>query len=168
VNGIAARASKTAYNMIEWSFRPFAELSAADVYDMLRVRSDVFVVEQQCIYRDIDALDDRAWHLFARDAASSPAALAGYLRVLLPGAAGDDDADLRIGRVLTSPTHRGDGLGHALMARALEHIEARWPDTPARLHAQAHLQRFYGAYGFEPISDVHDDDGIAHIWMRRA
>lgn len=154
--------------MIEWSFKPFAELSAADVYDMLRVRSDVFVIEQRCIYRDIDGLDHGAWHLFARDAACSPAVLAGYLRVLLPGTTGDDDGDLRIGRVLTSQAHRGDGLGRALMARTLEHIDERWTGTPIRLHAQAHLQRFYGAFGFEPISDVHDDDGIAHIWMRRA
>jgi ElaA protein len=154
--------------MIDWTFKPFAELSPADVYDMLRARSDVFVIEQQCLYRDIDELDDRAWHLLARDVQASPGVLAGYLRVLLPGASGEDDADLRIGRVLTSQTHRGDGLGRALMARALEHIDERWPHAPMRLNAQAHLQRFYGAFGFEPCSDVHIEDGIPHIWMRRA
>ncbi|OXH81234.1 drug:proton antiporter, partial [Burkholderia multivorans] len=52
------------------------------------------------------------------------------------------------------------------LARALEHIRAQWPDTPVSLHAQAHLQRFYGAFGFTPSSDVHDEDGIAHVWMR--
>ncbi|CBW74332.1 Acetyltransferase, GNAT family [Mycetohabitans rhizoxinica HKI 454] len=152
--------------MIEWSFRHFAELSAADVYDMLDVRSEVFVVEQRCIYRDIDQLDWQAWHLFARDTRLPGCPCAGYLRVL-SAAQHDERADRVIGRVLTSPRHRGDGLGRALMAQALDHIGSRWPNTAVRLHAQAHLQRFYRGFGFEPISDEHDDDGIAHVWMRR-
>jgi ElaA protein len=85
--------------------------------------------------------------------------------VLLPD---NEDADIRIGRVLTTADFRGQGLGSAMLEAVLGHIHAQWPGTPIRLHAQAHLQPFYGAFGFEPISDVHEEDGIPHIWMRSA
>ena len=147
---------------------------------MLEARNAVFVVEQNCVYHDVDGLDKDAWHLFAyageaqpnaSGASSAPpdraqaSALAGYLRVLLPDAT---DADIRIGRVLTSSNFRRIGLGSAMLEQALKHIVAQWPTVAIKLHAQAHLQMFYGAFGFEPISDVHDDDGIPHIWMRSA
>jgi ElaA protein len=122
----------------------------------------VFVVEQQCIYKDIDDADQAAWHLGAHHADGR---LAGYLRVLLPDAG---SPDIRIGRVLTTAPFRGIGLGNALLAQALERIRAQWPGTPISLHAQAHLQKYYGAFGFSPSSEVHDDDGIPHIWMRSA
>ncbi|MEJ2767657.1 GNAT family N-acetyltransferase [Mycetohabitans sp. B46] len=152
--------------MIEWRVRHFAELSVADVYDMLDVRSEVFVVEQRCIYRDIDQLDWQAWRLFARDTRLPGRPCAGYLRVL-SAAQHDARADRVIGRVLASPRHRGDGLGRALMAQALDPIGSRWPSTAVRLHAQVHLPCFYRGFGFEPISDEHDNDSIASIWMRR-
>ena len=85
--------------------------------------------------------------------------------VLLPDAA---DADVRIGRVLTTVPFRGIGLGNAILEHSLAHIRAQWPDTPIRLHAQAHLQGFYGAFGFTPVSQIHDEDGIPHVWMRSA
>jgi len=156
--------------MIEWTFKPFAVLSAMDLYDILTARSDVFVIEQQCNYRDIDGLDVNAWHLLAYDTAQTPPALAGYLRVLLPNTAveANEDGDLAIGRVLTTRAHRGRGLGKALLDKALGHIETHWPNRPVRLHAQAHLQRFYARFGFMPVSDVHDEGGIPHLWMRRA
>ncbi len=91
--------------------------------------------------------------------------LAGYLRVLLPDEA---EPDIRIGRVLTTVDFRGVGLGSAMLERALHHIYAQWPGMPIRLDAQAHLQAFYGAFGFEPVSDVHEEDGIPHVWMRSA
>jgi ElaA protein len=175
------------HEFIEWRWKPFAALTAIEVYDMLEARNAVFVVEQNCVYRDIDGLDKDAWHLFAYSAEatangsgaendpSNPnaafndrpqaPALAGYLRVLLPDAT---DADIRIGRVLTSPNFRRIGLGSAILEQALKHILAQWPTAAIKLHAQAHLQMFYGAFGFEPISDIHDDDGIPHIWMRSA
>ena len=91
--------------------------------------------------------------------------IAGYLRVLLPDSG---DPDVRIGRVLTTAGYRGIRLGNALLERAIRHIAGQWPGVPIRLHAQAHLQPFYGAFGFEAISDVHEEDGIPHIWMRSA
>jgi ElaA protein len=150
---------------LEWRWKPFVDLTSVEVYEMLAARSAVFVVEQNCVYGDIDGLDVEAWHLLAYgagdDAALPP--LAGYLRVLLPDAA---DADVRIGRVLTTAPFRGLGLGNAMLERSLAHIRAQWPDTPIRLHAQAHLQGFYGAFGFTPVSEIHDEDGIPHVWMR--
>jgi ElaA protein len=150
---------------LEWRWKPFVNLTSIEVYEMLAARSAVFVVEQNCVYGDIDGLDVEAWHLLAYgagdDAALPP--LAGYLRVLLPDAA---DADVRIGRVLTTAPFRGLGLGNAMLERSLAHIRAQWPDTPIRLHAQAHLQGFYGAFGFRPVSAIHDEDGIPHVWMR--
>ncbi|MGF6805910.1 ElaA protein [Paraburkholderia sp. Clong3] len=150
---------------LEWRWKPFGNLTSVEVYEMLAARSAVFVVEQNCVYGDIDGLDVEAWHLLAYgtgDGAARPP-LAGYLRVLLPDAA---DADVRIGRVLTTAPFRGICLGKAMLERSLAQIRAQWPDTPIRLHAQAHLQGFYGAFGFEPVSEVHDEDGIPHVWMR--
>ncbi|MBC8737528.1 GNAT family N-acetyltransferase [Paraburkholderia sp. UCT31] len=150
---------------LEWRWKPFGNLTSVEVYEMLAARSAVFVVEQNCVYGDIDGLDVEAWHLLAYGTGDGVALppLAGYLRVLLPDAA---DADVRIGRVLTTALFRGIGLGNAMLERSLAQIRAQWPDTPIRLHAQAHLQGFYGAFGFEPVSEVHDEDGIPHVWMR--
>ncbi len=151
----------------DWLWKPFDELSALEVYAMLAARSEVFVVEQQCVYADIDGLDPDAWHLLVYShSANARPTLAGYLRVLQPKKG--EDADIRIGRVLTTPAFRGIGLGQAMLERTLAHIAKQWPHQPIRLHAQAHLQRFYASFGFEPISDVHLEDNIAHIWMRRA
>jgi ElaA protein len=150
---------------IEWRWKPFDDLTLAEVYAMLAARNEVFVVEQNCVYGDIDGLDTQAWHLLAFGEGAARPTLAGYLRVLLPD---ETDADIRIGRVLTTAGFRGKGLGNALLARALGHIRAQWPGTLIRLHAQAHLQDFYGAFGFAAMSEVHDEDGIPHVWMRSA
>ncbi|MGS0893422.1 GNAT family N-acetyltransferase [Burkholderia stagnalis] len=157
----ASATSSTAADL-DWRWKFFDALTAREIYSILEARSAVFVVEQNCVYRDIDEADQTAWHLAAYDPAGR---LAGYLRVLLPDAR---NADVRIGRVLTTAPFRGAGLGNGLLSRALGHIRAQWPGTPVSLHAQAHLQRFYGAFGFAPSSDVHDEDGIAHVWMRSA
>lgn len=148
---------------LEWRWKAFDDLTTAEVYAMLAARSAVFVVEQNCLYADIDGLDTQAWHLFAFGPGASRPPLASYLRVLLPDA---ENTDIRIGRVLTTAEFRGIGLGNAMLERALTHIRAQWPGTPIRLHAQAHLQAFYGAFGFAPISDIHEEDGIPHVWMR--
>ncbi|MDR5779943.1 GNAT family N-acetyltransferase [Caballeronia sp. LZ065] len=154
---------------LEWRWKAFDDLSTAEVYDMLAARSAVFVVEQNCVYGDIDGLDIDAWHLLAYGAGENGQrpVLAGYLRVLLPGTPNDTEKDVRIGRVLTTAKFRGLKLGNAMLERALERILAQWPDEPISLHAQAHLQRFYGAFGFVASSGTHDEDGIPHVWMRR-
>ncbi|WP_241019043.1 GNAT family N-acetyltransferase [Paraburkholderia sp. Tr-20389] len=151
----------------DWRWKAFNDLTNVEVYDMLAARAAVFIIEQNCLYDDVDGLDTGAWHLLAYGdhAPGARAPLAGYLRVLLPDG---EDTDIRIGRVLTTAEFRGRGLGRAMLEQVLGHIHAQWPATPIRLHAQAHLQAFYGAFGFEPVSDVHEEDGIPHIWMRSA
>lgn len=149
----------------DWQWKAFDALDAREVYAMLKLRSDAFVVEQNCAYGDIDGLDFGAWHLFAWSEEGGERALAGYLRVLPPDA---EDADVRIGRVVTSQNHRGIKLGNALLERAIAQIARQWPDVAMRLHAQAHLQKFYGAFGFSPVGEIHDEDGIPHVWMRSA
>ncbi|SAL31392.1 GCN5-like N-acetyltransferase [Caballeronia sordidicola] len=150
------------YSEFDWRWASFNELDAFDVYTVLAARSEVFVIEQQCLYADIDGQDTDAWHLLVLGQ-TTHAELAGYLRVLPP----DETGDVRIGRVLTRAPFRGIGLGQAMLERTLEHIAQQWPGRAIRLHAQAHLQRFYASSGFEPISDVHLEDDIPHIWMRR-
>ncbi|MCP2085149.1 MULTISPECIES: GNAT family N-acetyltransferase [Paraburkholderia] len=157
--------ASTRLAQLEWRWKAFEDLTAAEVYAMLAARSAVFVIEQNCLYGDIDGLDSDAWHLFAFGPGEKKPALAGYLRVLLPDA---DDTDIRIGRVLTTAEFRGIGVGNAMLERSLAHIRAQWPGTPIRLHAQAHLQGFYGAFGFTPVSNIHEEDGIPHVWMRSA
>jgi ElaA protein len=156
-------------NELEWRWKPFADLSSTEVYEILAARSAVFILEQKCLYGDVDGLDGDAWHLIAygRDEHGHRhgASLAAYLRVLLPDAM---HSDIRIGRVLTTAPFRGIGLGYALLQQALGRIDAQWPKVAISLHAQAHLQKFYGAFGFQSVSDVHDEDGIAHVWMRKA
>jgi ElaA protein len=156
-------------SQLEWRWKAFDDLTTAEVYDMLAARSAVFIVEQNCVYGDIDGLDVDAWHLLAYGEAvhGKRPALAGYLRVLLPGFPGENEKEIRIGRVLTTANFRGLKLGNAMLERALEQIVGQWPDDPISLHAQAHLQRFYGAFGFVPSSGIHDEDGIPHVWMRR-
>lgn len=147
---------------LEWRWKPFHVLTPVEVYDMLAVRNEVFIIEQNCVYGDVDGADKHAWHLLAY---GRNGALAGYLRVLLPD---KTSGDIRIGRVLTTAKFRGLGLGNALLARALDHIGGQWPGVSVSLHAQARLRAFYGAFGFVAVSDVHDEDGIPHIWMRSA
>ena len=114
---------------IEWHWKPFHDLTATEVYDMLAARNAVFVVEQNCVYGDIDGLDANAWHLFAYEKGASDNKLAGYLRVLLPDQV---ETDIRIGRVLTTADFRGIGLGSAMLEQALKHIVAQWPDAAIR------------------------------------
>jgi len=134
------------------------------LYDMLAARSAVFVIEQQCLYADMDGLDRHAWHLYGLDSAAVPPALAACARILPPDAY---DPAVRIGRVLTAPAYRGLGLGKQLLEQALGYIARHWPGVPMALHAQAHLQDFYGAFGFMADGEVHLEDDIPHIWMRR-
>lgn len=131
---------------------------------MLAARSAVFVVEQQCIYVDIDGLDAAAWHLFGLDAGQPGRPLAACARVFAPDSV---EPAVRIGRVLTTQAYRNRGLGKILLDQAMRRLAGHWPQAPVRLHAQAHLQDFYGGFGFAPASEVHLEDDIPHIWMER-
>jgi len=139
---------------------PFDGLSPRDLHDALRLRADVFVVEQASVFREIDGKDPRALHLLVRAADGE---MAGYARILPP----DGDEAPRIGRVVTHPDHRGSGLGRRMMLSAIAEIDRRFKGSPIDLQAQSHLERFYASFGFVRVSDDYDEDGILHCDMRR-
>ena len=136
----------------------FGDLNADQLYELLRFRQNIFVVEQRSPYPDLDGLDRDSWHLTAR----AEGELAGCLR-LLPVA---DPPSVRIGRVGVSPALRGRGLGRMLMERALAFCREHYPGEPIALGAQLPVAPFYKSLGFTPIFEPYDDFGVAHIEMR--
>ena len=150
--------------MAELAYRwyDFRELTGSELYAILRLRQEVFVVEQRCAYQDCDGLDPGAWHLVGWSGEKTePMA---YLRVIPPG---PDRAMATIGRLLLHSELRGKGRGKHLLALALRRIGREYPETPVRISAQHHLRKFYLDFGFLPVSDVYDEDGIPHIAMIR-
>lgn len=146
---------------VSWRSAPFAELEPADVHDALRLRQDVFVVEQDCIFHEIDGRDPLAVHLLGRGADGR---LLAYARIFAPGVIGPEAS---IGRIATDPSARGSGLGHAIMREALRLLDGIAPGASIRLAAQHHLERFYAAYGFEGVGEKYIEDGIYHLDMVR-
>jgi ElaA protein len=135
----------------------FAELDAPTLYRLLKLRVDVFVVEQKCAYPELDGrdLEPETRHLWIEDGAGAPLA---YLRVLR-----EPDGAARIGRVVTAPHARGRGLAAALMAAALREIG----DRPSRLDAQTHVAGFYARFGYRVAGEEYLDEGIPHVPMAR-
>jgi ElaA protein len=158
--GILA-AVPVAPDALEWSVIPGPELDTSTLYDVLALRSAVFVVEQACAYQDIDGLDLSPG---TRHVLGKSGAVAAYARVLAPG---EEHVTPRIGRVIVDGRARGQQLGRRLMERALATCAEHWPGLPVELGAQAHLTGFYASLGFEPVGGTYDEDGILHQWMRR-
>lgn len=150
--------------MIEWQWSSFADLTAAQLYDMLALRQQVFVLEQTCLYPDIDGLDPGAHHLLGWRTHDGQRELVATLRCLAPGA---KYGEMSLGRVVTSPSTRGTGLGRELVARGIDNAVRLHPGHAIRIGAQAHLEQFYGGFGFVTVSDPYDEDGIMHIDMLR-
>ena len=142
---------------MRWYDRAFTELSAAELYAIVALREQVFVVEQNCAYLDADGYDLASRHLWA----DVDGALRAYLRIV---PAGLKFAEISIGRVVTTPAARGTGLGRELVRRGVVACGA----VAIRIGAQAHLERFYGEFGFARCSEVYVEDGIPHIEMLRA
>jgi len=136
----------------EW--QRFEQLSAAKLYELLRFRQGIFVVEQGSPYPDLDGLDQSAWHLLLR----VDGTLAGYSRLIPP--------PVRIGRVAVAAPLRGRGLGRRLIEEALLFCRAQYLGVPVGLTAQAHLVPFYRGFGFEPIGEPFNDFGVAHVEMK--
>ncbi|WP_323142333.1 GNAT family N-acetyltransferase [Massilia phyllosphaerae] len=151
--------------MIEWQWSRFADLTAAQLYEMLALRQQVFVLEQTCLYPDIDGLDPGAHHLLGWRTVNGKRELAATLRCLAPGA---KYAEMSLGRVVTSPAMRGTGLGRELVAQGIACAVRLHQGHAIRIGAQAHLENFYGNFGFVTVSAPYDEDGIMHIDMIRA
>jgi ElaA protein len=154
----------TSPSTIDWHFSRFADLTPFDLYDVLAARQNVFILEQTCLYPDIDGYDLDAHHLLGWRDVDGKRELAAYLRVLAPGAKYDE---MSIGRVITTPAARGSGAGRALLDQGIAHAEALHPGHRIRIGAQQYLERFYASFGFETVSAPYDEDGIMHIDMLR-
>jgi ElaA protein len=140
----------------EW--RRFDELTAGELYELLRFRQSIFVVEQACAYPDLDGLDQNAWHLTARLAGE----LIGYLRLT---AITGPTPIVRIGRVAVSRSLRRDGVGRMLMEKALIVCRECFPLQAIALGAQVPLVPFYERLGFVTASEPYDDFGVVHVEM---
>jgi ElaA protein len=148
--------------VITWTLAPFANLSPHALYAILHLRTEVFVMEQQCAFQDMDYSDQQAWHLQGHDAAG---ALVAYSRLFSPGI---KYAEASIGRVMSRMAERRTGVGKLLMAESIARCAALFGDaTPIRIGAQARLERFYQGFGFVTASEPYIEDGIPHIEMVR-
>ncbi len=143
-----------------WKWLPFDALSVRELHDLLQLRSEVFVVEQACVFQDIDGADPQAMHLLGLQGEQ----LLAYARCL---PAGVKFAEVSIGRVVTRGHARGNGLGHRLLAQALSSVDSLWGPEPIRIGAQARLEKFYAGHGFVNVGIYYVEDGIDHLEMVR-
>lgn len=143
---------------INWILKPFNELSPYQLYSILQLRSEVFVVEQACVYLDMDDKDQQAFHLMGYDNDK----LLAYTRLIPEGVAYEYPS---IGRVVTSPLARGTGAGKELMNKSIDTCYQLFGKQPIKIGAQLYLERFYTNLGFKKCSDVYLEDGIEHIYM---
>ncbi len=141
-----------------FSLKQFDELSASDLYAILQLRAEVFVVEQNCVYQDLDGADHDALHVIGMLGQT----LACYARLVPPGVKYETPA---IGRVVTKQSARKEGLGKLLMQRSIDYCHQQWPAWDITISAQQHLERFYSALGFSVISEPYLEDDIPHIEM---
>ena len=146
-------------NTITWKCVPFSELSLNELYDILALRTAVFVVEQNCVYQELDGKDSDSHHLLGYDYLGQ---LSAYLRIVAAGISYDE---LSLGRIVTATACRGKGIGNELMQQAMEFIEKEYGNAPVRISAQAHLEKFYSGHGFKKASKPYMEDGIPHIEM---
>lgn len=141
-----------------WNCKAFNELTVQELYAVLQLRNEVFVVEQNCVFQDADDKDQKSWHVMGWDGD----VLAAYTR-LVP--AGISYPEVSIGRVVTSPKMRQTGLGRELMKRSIEEVYRIWNQQPIRIGAQLYLKKFYESFGFQQCSEVYLEDNIDHIEM---
>ena len=140
--------------------KDFNELSVEQLYALLKLRCDVFIVEQDCAYPDIDGLDPVAKHILVVNESGD---VIGALRILLKYEEGDV---FKVGRIVVAKAARGQGIASKLMNAALSYCAATNDDARVELQAQAYLQDFYGQLGFYATSEIYPEDGIAHVDMR--
>lgn len=147
--------------MIRWEEKSFDDLTKEDLYALLRLRSEVFVVEQDCVYQDLDNKDFDSRHLLGWE----DNRLAAYMRVLPLGV--ESDSEGSIGRIIVAPEYRGLGYGHALVDRGIEiYNRIVGPQYPIVIHAQSRLEKFYTQHGFVAVSEPFMFEGLLHTIMR--
>ncbi len=144
---------------ISWHCQHFNDLSPSVAHAIFQARNAVFVVEQNCVYQDIDGKDPLCHHLFALD---QQARLLAYLRIV---PAGLSYAEPSLGRVLTTQAGRGAGVGKELLQQGISHCQQIHGETAIRISAQAYLEKFYATFGFTSVSELYLEDDIPHLEM---
>lgn len=145
---------------LEWRWLAFDALTGAELYAVLQLRSEVFVVEQHCVFQDMDGSDAQAMHLLGMQ----QGVLVAYARCF---AAGCKFAEASIGRVLTHSSLRGSGAGHVLIEKAIAGLNQQWGAQAIRIGAQQRLEAFYRQHGFEKAGPHYLEDGLEHVEMLR-
>ena len=143
---------------IQWYCKAFTALLPNELYQIMRLRNEVFVVEQNCVFQDADNKDQQCLHLMGWIENT----LVAYTRLAPPGYI---YAAASIGRVVTLPAFRGKGIGQQLMQKSIAHCRLAFGNTAIKLGAQYYLKEFYTSLGFMQVSDIYLEDGIEHIYM---
>ena len=141
-----------------WTLKTFDSLTPHELYAILRLRTEVFVIEQTCIFQDMDNKDQQCYHLMCWN----DGLLIAYARLVPPGISYEEPS---IGRVVAPPAVRGNGIGKLLMEKSIEEVIKLYGKTPIKLGAQLYLKKFYESLGFRQTSDIYNEDGIYHIEM---
>jgi len=143
---------------MKWSCKAFKELSLDEFHDIIQLREIVFVVEQDCPYLDVDGKDKEALHVFGEYEGN----IVATTRILKPGISYDEVA---IGRVVTSPTVRGMGMGKQLMEESMKFVKLHFGKVPIRISAQTYLLKYYKSFGFIETGEEYLEDNIPHFEM---
>ena len=149
---------------MQWYCKGFHELSLEEFYQILKLRIDVFVVEQKCPYKELDTKDKKALHLFAVTN-DNPDKVIAYSRIFKPN---DYYKEAAFGRVVIHPEFRNQKLGYKLVENTLKNIHKKFQTTEIKISAQTYLKTFYESFDFKRISEEYLDDGIPHIDMLKS
>jgi ElaA protein len=144
-----------------WSIKKFDLLTPQELYNIMWLRNEVFVVEQNCVFQDADHKDEKSWHLMG---CNEDKQLMAYCRLLPPGLSYEQPS---IGRVVTNPDVRKEGAGRELMKKAIEQCSELFGEKDIKIGAQLYLLKFYSSLGFEQSGEVYLEDGIEHVEMIR-
>ena len=146
---------------LKWTIKRFKALSTDELHDLLQLRSEVFIVEQNCVYQDIDDKDRKALHLIGE----YDSKMVAYARLFKPG---DYFEEASIGRVVVGAQYRDIKWGHELMRQSIAGIQAHFNTTIITISAQLYLKQFYESHGFAATSEVYLEDDIPHIQMKKS
>lgn len=143
---------------MEWKIKKFEDLTLGEIYNILKVRCEVFVVEQQCSYQDCDGKDKNAYHLFLENNGN----IIAYLRILVKGVSYEE---VSIGRFLVAKEYRKKGIAREMLVKGIKFIEESLNETSIRISGQEYLKDFYESHGFKIVSDIYLEDNIPHVEM---
>lgn len=143
---------------MQWFLKTFTELNLDEFYSILKLRIDIFVVEQNCPYSELDNKDQIAYHFFCKDNNE----VIAYTRIFKPG---NYYSEAAFGRVVVHPNYRNKSLGRQLIGKTIEEIRRLFGIIPIKIGGQLYLKKFYESFGFQQIGDEYLEDGIPHIYM---